>query len=141
MKTLFKTLSTSALILMSGLTMATPEEMERYDPTLNYYRTFYGPDAVGEPLAEVENPQTSELDGPYISYYRTFYGPDAVGEPLAEVENPQTSELDGPCISYYRTFYGPDAVGETLTKTDQTYEQTAEVDLSSMDDPTNYYNW
>ncbi|MEG7522000.1 MAG: hypothetical protein M3H12_02735, partial [Chromatiales bacterium] len=60
MKTLFKTLSTSALILMSGLTMATPEEMERYDPTLNYYRTFYGPDAVGEPLAEVENPQTSE---------------------------------------------------------------------------------
>ncbi len=137
MKTLLKTLSTSVLILISGLTVAAPQEVERYDPTFDYYRTFYGPDAVGEPLVDVENPPTSELDGPYISYYRTFYGPDAVGEPLAEVENPQTNELDGPYISYYRTYYGPDAVGET----DQTSDQSTEVDLSSMDDPTNYYNW
>ncbi|MBL3601817.1 MAG: hypothetical protein JMN25_18460 [gamma proteobacterium endosymbiont of Lamellibrachia anaximandri] len=114
MKTLFKALSTSALILISGLTMATPQTSELDDPYISYYRTFYGPDAVGEPLAEVVNPQTSELDGPCISYYRTFYGPDAVGEPLAEVETPQTSELDGPYISYYRNFYGPDAVGEPL---------------------------
>ncbi|MBL3601183.1 MAG: hypothetical protein JMN25_15190 [gamma proteobacterium endosymbiont of Lamellibrachia anaximandri] len=58
------------------------------------------------------------------------------------METPQTSELDdGPYISYYRTYYGPDAVGEALTETDQTYKETTEVDLSSMDDPTNYYNW
>ncbi|QYZ67297.1 MAG: hypothetical protein NV67_15810 [Gammaproteobacteria bacterium (ex Lamellibrachia satsuma)] len=83
MKTLLKTLSTSALILATGLTVAAPQE----------------------------------------------------------VGNPQVNGLEDPCLSYYRDFYGPDAVGEPFVKTDQTSDQTAEVDLSSMEDPTNYYNW
>ncbi|RDH90667.1 MAG: hypothetical protein DIZ77_12755 [endosymbiont of Seepiophila jonesi] len=94
MKTLLKTLSTSALILATGLTVAAPQEVERYDPTFDYYRTYYGPDVVGEALSEVENPQVNELEDPCLSYYRDFYGPDAVGESLAEVENPQTDVVN-----------------------------------------------